>query len=116
MKLMQMSEDEIRQVAEDILTVMHQGSTQQDWSLYSKFMLPEHITPEHQADIEKQWAENEVLRTLTEKRELLGIFKQENRVLISWKQWSNSTKDELMELLWLTEHEGEIKACGNRLF
>ncbi|XOV80564.1 MAG: hypothetical protein ACFHVJ_06340 [Aestuariibacter sp.] len=116
MSILRRSDEEILEAANHILDTKHEAARQQDWAKYSKYMLPEHITPEHQEEVEKQWHEQEVLRTLTNKRELLGIFRQENRVLVSWKQWSTATEDELLAVLWLTEHNSDIKACGNRIF
>lgn len=116
MSITRLSNQEILSAAEVIIDNMHAGSREQDWERYSLHMLPEHITKEHQAEVEQQWRESPILTTLSDNRELLGIFRQENRVMVSWKLWSSNSNDDLLELLWLTERDNDIKACGNRIF
>lgn len=113
MKLLEMSDSQILEVAEPILNDIVTGSNNKDWEQFSRHMSKKHINnPEVRASVEKQWQENEHLTSLSDSSSFLGVIRKQNNVLVLWKQTSSATEDEYLEKLYLQEIDGDIKQAG----
>jgi hypothetical protein len=112
MDLLTKSDSEILEIAGPIWDDIVQGSNEKDWDLFSKHMPKRHATEEVRKDVEKQWSNNEVLTTLTAKREFIEILRKCDCVLVLWKQWSTKADGDFLAMLYLQDISDEAKAIG----
>jgi len=113
MKLLKMSDSQILEVAEPILKDIVTGSNNKDWEQFSRHMPAEDSgNPKIKASVEKQWQENEILTSLSDISEFLGVIRKQDCVLVLWKQTSSRSEDEYLEKLYLQEIDGDIRQKG----
>ncbi|MEO0926422.1 MAG: hypothetical protein AAFY63_11195 [Cyanobacteria bacterium J06643_13] len=112
MDILTKSDAEILEIAEPMWDDIRRGSNEQNWDLFSKYMLEEHSTDKFKKDVESQWSNNKVLTSLTAKREYLSILRKNDCVLVLWKQWSTKVEGEFLAMLYLQSIDDEVKAIG----
>ena len=118
--LVELSDLEIKEIAEPIRRDVIDGSNSQNWALHSRNMPSNIIENEHiQRDVEKQWREDESAaspRTSLARESLyMGIIRKKKTVSIIWKQTSTKSDEEYLLSIVLKEIDGEIKQVGATL-
>lgn len=111
--ILKLSDDEIIKIADPIWDDIVKGSNEKNWNLFSKNMPSEMVTDEVRKNVEIQWDTNEILTTLTDKREFIDILRRKECVVVMWKQWSSNVDGDYLALLYLQNRDGEIKAIGS---
>jgi len=117
MKLLDMSDAEIKDFADPIRQDVIDGSNNKDWELHSR-NLPLRIIKDEdiQRDVEKQWRDDESASSprtsLARESEYLGVVRKNDIVAVLWKQTSTLSNDEYLLKILLKELDGEIKQAG----
>jgi len=112
MNMLKMSESEIQKIAELILTDIVKGSNEQDWDLFSKYMLNKDADGETREAVELKWKESQYTMSTSVGLNYLGIIRKSDHVLVLWKYKRFKHSDEFLKKLYLQEINGEIKQIG----
>lgn len=113
MSLMEMSDQEIRDIAKPILLDTIYGANNKDWVQFSKHMPEKHSTDiESRKDVERQWDEDEYLTKYTDQPEFLGVIRKMKCVVVLWKLRTTINDEEYLERLILEEKENKLYQIG----
>lgn len=113
MKIEKQSDSEILKTANPIWDEIVEDCRTKDWNRYSQFFLnDDRENPDHKENILKQWENNPVLVSLAKERQLLGIVRREDEVVLVWKLVSTEVKGEFIGTLQLSIIDSEIKVTG----
>ncbi len=112
MDILQKTNDEILKIAEPIWDDIIRAGNEQDWDLFSKYMPKEIVTEDHRKDVENQWSNNDLLTSLTVRREFIDILRRKDCVVVLWKQWSTKVEGEFLGRLYLQTRNDEVKTVG----
>ena len=113
MKLLDMSDSQITEIAAPILKDVIVGSRNKDWALFAKHMVAEDASnAEAKASVETQWEEQTYLTTFSDKSEFLGVIRKPDIVIVLWKLTSTEFDEQYMEKLYLEEQDGKIVTLG----
>lgn len=106
MQLASASDEEILAVVNPIMDNLMQASTEIDHAKHVRdftHRLRQIVTPDHlQKVCERYQAEWGFL----DRREVVGIFRRKDSIVVVWKQWCTKTDDEFVAELVLLEEEG----------
>ena len=113
MGLMDMSDQEICEVAKPILSDTICGANNKDWVQFSKHM-PESDSSdlESKKDVERQWDEDEYLTKYIDKPEFLGVIRKSDCVVVLWKLRTTIDDEEYLERLILEENNNKLYQIG----
>lgn len=113
MNLMEMSDQEICEVAKPILLDTIYGANNKDWVQFSKHM-PESDSSdlECRKDVERQWDEDDYLTKYTDKPEFLGVVRKKGCVVVLWKLRTTINDEEYLERLTLEEKNSRLYQIG----
>ena len=113
MNLMEMSDQEIIELAKPILLDTIYGANNKDWLQFSKHM-PEIDSSdlESRKDVERQWDEDEYLTKFTDSPEFLGVIRKPDCLVVLWKLTTTLDDEEYLERLYLEEENGRIVQTG----
>jgi hypothetical protein len=70
----------------------------------------------NEPEIAKQWANNEVITSLSTERAFLGCIRRDEYITVLFKQASTKVSGEYLGRLVLGEEDGEIKIFGATIF
>jgi len=113
MRLMEMTDRDIYEIAKPILLDTIYGANNKDWIQFSKHMPVEHSSDlENRRDVERQWNEDEYLTRYTDKPEFLGVIRKKEYVTVLWKLTTTTTDEEYLERLILEEINDKIYQVG----
>ncbi|WP_417551507.1 hypothetical protein [Marinomonas fungiae] len=113
MNILEQSDEQIRELADIIWSDMVTGANNKDWELYSKYMLDESADEQARAAVEHQWQYSKMFTSLTQEREYLGVLRQDDHVLVLWKQWSTKVDGDFLVMLYLKTIAEEVKVIGS---
>jgi hypothetical protein len=112
MNLLTKSDFDILKIAEPIWEVIVKGANEKSWDLFSKYMPESDKTDDVKKEIEKQWEQDSLLTSLTDKKEFVGVLRRKDSVLVLWKQWSSKEEGEFLGMLNLQSMGSEVKSIG----
>ena len=70
----------------------------------------------NEPEIAKQWANNEVITSLSNERTFLGCIRRDEYITVLFKQKSTKVLGEYLGRLVLGEEDGEVKIFGATIF
>jgi len=112
MNVLTLSDEKILEIAEPILDTIIQGSSEKNWHIFTKHM-PESMKTESDREIiENQWSNLEFPTNFSVEREFLSILRKSDCVLVLWKMKNNNNKEDLLQMLYLQNQNGEVKVIG----
>ena len=113
MSLLEMSDQEICEVAKPILLDTIYGANNKDWVQFSRHMPEEDSSDmESKKDVERQWDEDEYLSKFTDEPEFIGVIRKSKCVVVLWKLRTTIDDEEYLERLILQERENKIYQVG----
>ena len=113
MSLMEMSDQEICEIAKPILLDTIYGANNKDWMQFSKHMPERHSSDlKNRKDVERQWDENDYLTKYTDKPEFLGVIRKMEYVVVLWKLRTTINDEEYLERLILEEGDSKLYQIG----
>lgn len=112
MNWLNMTDDEVMDIAKPIMDNLMQASTDIDHEKHVKDFsehLKSIVTKEN---LQKQCKEYQEELGFFSKRELVGIFKKANDVRVFWKQWYTKSTDEYVAFIHLINNNGNIEVVN----
>ena len=70
----------------------------------------------NEVELGKQWANNKLLTSLSEKQEFLGTIRRNQFITVLYKQTSQTMPGEFLGRLVLGEEDGLIKVFGATIY
>ena len=70
----------------------------------------------YEVELGKQWANNKLLTSLSDKKEILGCLRRNLHVTVLYKQTSNTVQGEFLGRLVLGVEDNEVKVFGATIY
>ena len=112
MQFFEKPEEEIIEVANSIWDNLIEGSNEMDYEKISKHFSKNMTEEVDEDNLKKQWETNEVLTSLSTRREYLGCLRRGRFVTILWIQLSINVQGDFLARLTLGTENDEIKVFG----
>ena len=116
MNLVDMSDDEIMEIANPIWDSLVQASNKKDYGGFTKHFAKDMLFGANEVEIGKQWASNKMLTTLSTDREYFGCLRRKDHVTILFKQTSTEMPGEYLGRLVLGIEDDSVKVFGATIF
>ena len=116
MDFLDKSDEEIIKIANPIWDDLVRASNNKDYSGFTKHFSAQMLYGANEVEIGKQWANNKLLTSLSEKREAFGCLRRNQHITVLYKQTSRTIPGEFLGRLVLGEEDGEIKVFGATIF
>ena len=116
MKLMEKSDKEIRDIAQPIWDNLVKSSNIKDYGGFTKDFSSQMLYGANEVELGKQWANNKLLTSLSEKQEFLGTIRRNQFITVLYKQKSNTVTGEFLGRLVLGVEGEMIKVFGATIY
>ncbi|PPR45798.1 MAG: hypothetical protein CFH18_00726 [Alphaproteobacteria bacterium MarineAlpha5_Bin8] len=116
MKLQDKSDEEIIKIADPLWDNLIKCSNNKDYSGFTKDFSAQMLYGANEVELGKQWANNELLVSLSKNRDCLGCLRRNGYVTIIYKQKSEKISGDFLGRLVLGEEEGDIRIFGATIF
>jgi len=116
MNLVEMTDDEILEIANPIWDGLIESSNKKDYGGFTKHFSKEMLFGANEVEIGKQWAGNKMLTSLSQKHHFFGCLRRNEHVTILYKQTSNEVPGEFLGRLVLGIEEDMVKVFGATIF
>ena len=90
MNLLDKTDDELIKIASPIWSNLIKSSNIKDYGSFTKDFSSQMLYGANEVEIGKQWSNNTLLTSLSEKREVLGCLRRNLHVTVLYKQTSNT--------------------------
>ena len=116
MSIIDKSDEEIIKVAEPIWANLVRSSNIKDYGSFTKDLSSQMLYGANEVELGKQWANNKLLTSLSEKQDFLGTIRRGQYVTVLYKQTSNTQPGEFLGRLVLGEEDSLIKIFGATIY
>ena len=116
MNLIDKSDNEILEIANPLWDDLVKNSNNKDYTGFTKDFSARMLMGANEIEIGKQWANNEVITSLSNERKFLGCIRRDGFVTVLFKQTSSKVSGEFLGRLVIGEEDGEIKIFGATIF
>ena len=116
MSLLDKKDDEIFKIAEPIWDNLVKSSNMKDYGRFTKDFSSQMLYGANEVELGKQWANNKLLKNLSQQKEFLGCLRRNNFVTVLFRQKSNSVPGDFLGRLVLGVEDDEIKVFGATIF
>ena len=116
MKLLDKSDKEIKEIAQPIWDNLIKASNIKDYGGFTKHFSSQMLYGASEVELGKQWANNKLLTSLSEKQEFLGTVKRDQFVTVLYKQTSDTVKGEFLGRLVLGIEDDLVKVFGATIY
>ena len=116
MDLLKKSDEEIIKIANPIWDNLVKASNQKDYGGFTRDFSAEMLYGANEVELGKQWANNKLLTSLSDKREAFGCLRRDNYVTVLYKQTSNTVPGEFLGRLVLGVEDDEVKVFGATIY
>ena len=116
MSLLEKSDEEIIKIADPIWENMVRCSNMKDYGGFTKDLSSQMLYGANEVELGKQWANNKLLTSLSEKKEVFGCLRRDQFVTILYKQTSNTVPGEFLGRLVLGTEDDEVKVFGATIY
>ena len=116
MELLEKSDKEIKDIAQPIWDNLVKSSNIKDYGGFTKDFSSQMLYGANEVELGKQWANNELISTLSEGCKAFGCIRRGLYVTILYKQTSTKIPGEFLGRLVLGEEGDEIKVFGATIF
>ena len=116
MELLEKSDKEIRDIAQPIWDNLVKSSNIKDYGGFTKDFSSQMLYGANEVELGKQWANNKLISSLSEKIEVLGCLRRNLHITIIYKQTSNTVKGEFLGRLVLGVEDDEVKIFGATIY
>ena len=116
MNLIDKSDDEIIEIANPIWENLVRSSNNKDYGSFTKDFSSQMLYGANEVELGKQWANNKLLTSLSEKQEFLGTIRRNQFITVLYKQTSQTMPGEFLGRLVLREEDGLIKVFGATIY
>ena len=116
MNLLDKSDDEIIKIANPIWENLVRSSNNKDYGSFTKDFSSQMLYGANEVELGKQWANNKLLTSLSEKQEFLGCIRRDKFVTVLYKQKSNTLSGEFLGRLVLGLEGDMVKVFGATIY
>ena len=116
MDLIKKSDDEIIKIADPIWKNLVRASNNKDYGSFTKDFSSQMLYGANEVELGKQWANNKLLTSLSEKQEFLGCIRRDKFITILYKQKSNTVSGEFLGRLVLGLEGDMVKVFGATIY
>ena len=116
MNLLNKSDDEIIKIANPIWENLVRSSNNKDYGSFTKDFSSQMLYGANEVELGKQWANNELISTLSEGCKAFGCIRRGLYVTILYKQTSTKIPGEFLGRLVLGDEGDQVKVFGATIF
>ena len=116
MKLLEKSDKEIQEIAQPIWDNLVKTSNIKDYGGFTKDFSSQMLYGANEVELGKQWANNKLLTSLSEKQEFLGCIRRAQFITVLYKQTSNTMPGEFLGRLVLGVEDESVKIFGATIY
>ena len=116
MILLDKTDEEILKIATPLWDNLVKCSNNKDYSGFTKDFSAQMLYGANEVEIGKQWANNEMLTSLSRERVFFGCLRRNNHISVLFKQKSDKVPGEFLGRLVLGIEDGEVKIFGATIF
>ena len=116
MELMDKSDQEIKEIAQPIWDNLVKCSNIKDYGGFTKDFSSQMLYGANEVELGKQWANNKLLTSLSEKQEFLGTIRRNQFITVLYKQTSKTMPGEFLGRLVLGVEDGLVKVFGATIY
>tara|TARA_B100000530_G_scaffold300971_1_gene222000 strand:- start:16 stop:366 length:351 start_codon:yes stop_codon:yes gene_type:complete len=116
MNLLNKSDDEIIKIANPIWENLVRSSNNKDYGSFTKDFSSQMLYGANEVELGKQWANNKLLTSLSEKQEFLGCIRRDKFITVLYKQKSNTVSGEFLGRLVLGLEGDMVKVFGATIY
>ena len=116
MNLLEKSDQEIIDIANPIWENLVKSSNIKDYGGFTKDFSSQMLFGANEVEIGKQWANNKLLTSLSDKKEVFGCLRRNLHVTVLYKQTSNTVTGDFLGRLVLGVEDGEVKVFGATIY
>ena len=116
MSLLDKSDEEIIKLADPMWLNLVKCSNIKDYGGFTRDFSSQMLYGANEVELGKQWANNELISTLTEGCIAFGCLRRGDYVTVLYKQTSTKTPGEFLGRIVLGEEGGEVKVFGATIF
>ena len=116
MEFLKKSDKEIQEIAQPIWDNLVKTSNTKDYGGFTKDFSSQMLFGANEVELGKQWANNKLLTSLSEKKEVFGCLRRDNYVTVLYKQTSDTMSGEFLGRLVLGVEDDEVKVFGATIY
>ena len=116
MSLLNKPDEEIIKIAEPIWDNLIKSSNIKDYGGFTRDFSTQMLYGANEVELGKQWANNKLLTSLSEDKEVFGCLRRNNFVTILYKQKSNTVPGEFLGRLVLGVEDNQVKIFGATIY
>ena len=116
MNLLEKSDEEIIEIANPIWDNLVKASNIKDYGGFTKDFSSQMLFGANEVELGKQWANNKLLTSLSDKKEVFGCLRRNLHVTVLYKQTSNTVPGEFLGRLVLGVEDDEVKIFGATIY
>ena len=116
MSLLEKSDEEIIKIADPIWVNLVKSSNIKDYGSFTKDFSSQMLYGANEVELGKQWANNELISSLSEGCKALGCLRRGKFVTILYKQTSSKISGDFLGRLVLGEEGSLVKVFGATIF
>ena len=116
MELLEKSDKEIQDIAQPIWDNLVKSSNIKDYGGFTKDFSSQMLYGANEVELGKQWANNKLLTSLSEKQEFLGCIRRDKFITVLYKQKSNTVSGEFLGRLVLGLEGDMVKVFGATIY
>lgn len=116
MDLLNKTDEEIIEIANPIWENLINTSNKKDYGGFTRDFSSQMLFGANEVELGKQWANNKLLTSLSNKKEVLGCLRRNSHVTVLYKQASNTLSGDFLGRLVLGVEGGEIKVFGATIY
>ena len=116
MSLLDKSDEEIFKIADPIWVNLIKSSNMKDYGSFTKDFSSQMLYGANEVELGKQWANNKLLTSLSDKPEFLGCIRRNEFITVLYKQKSNTVPGEFLGRLVIGLEDNLIKVFGATIY
>ena len=116
MSIIEKSDEEIMKIAEPMWANLVRSSNIKDYGGFNKDLSSQMLYGANEVELGKQWANNELISTLSEGCKAFGCIRRGLYVTVLYKQTSTKIPGEFLGRLVLGDEGDAIKVFGATIF
>ena len=116
MDLLAKSDEEIFEIGKPFWENLVRSSNLKDYGGFTKDFSTQMLFGANEVELGKQWANNKLLTSLSEKQEFLGTIRRNQYITVLDKQGSQTMPGEFLGRLVLGEEDGLVKVFGATIY
>ena len=116
MALLDKSDEEIIKIADPMWANLVKSSNIKDYGGFTRDLSSQMMYGANEVELGKQWANNKLLTSLSEKQEFLGTIRRNQFITVLYKQTSQTMPGEFLGRLVLGEEDGLVKVFGATIY